>query len=294
MTRLTSKNIWEQLCAYTTLGLILLGSAQSFCRAAQPVVDAAIKRGALYIQRLQNRDGSWQARGHQLGETSLAGLALLAAGYPADSPVIASAARAVRQIARKNWNTYDVSLAVMFLDQVGARRDEQIIRLLGDRLAQGQAADGCWTYSLKGPAMKGDNSNAQFAVLASWICRRHGAAMNDTVRRADQYFRSTVNQAGGWGYHPGNSSTASMTCAGLVALAAERGRSIQQSKAPSGNRRKSRQPDGPERDLAPDKNDPVAHAAFKYLALQLRRDRIEVEGKRLTGLYFYWSLDVSE
>ena len=80
MTRHASKNIWKQFSACTALGLILLGPNQYFCWSAQPVVDAAIKRGALYIQRLQRPDGSWQASGHQLGETSLAGLALLAAG----------------------------------------------------------------------------------------------------------------------------------------------------------------------------------------------------------------------
>ena len=261
--------------------------------AADPAVKAAIARGAASIERQQLRDGCWQGRGHRLGETALAGLALLAAGKTADSPGVAAAARAVRQLAPANWQTYEVSLAVMFLDQVGARGDSEIIQGLGARLAAGQAADGCWTYSLEGSNGNGDNSNAQFAVLACWICRRHGAAMDASILKADRYFRSTVNRAdGGWGYTPGSPSTPTMTCAGLVALAAERGVSIERSqRGPAGKQQAPRQQNGPQRDLAPDKNDPVVAAAIEYLAAQLRQDRIEAQGKSFAGLYFYWSLE---
>jgi hypothetical protein len=269
------------------IGLIGVGSA------ADPKIEAVIRRGAEYIQRQQLQDGCWESRGHRLGETSLAGLALLAAGCPADSLSVAAAARAVRQLVATNRETYEVSLAVMFLDQVGVKNDSETIRALGGRLAAGQAANGCWTYSLVGSPGIGDNSNAQFAVLACWICRRHGAAMDDTILKADHYFRSTLNRAdGGWGYTPSSHSTATMTCAGLVALAAERGMSIERSQsAPAGVRRAPGRQDGPPRDLAPDKNDPVVAAALRYLAGQLRQDRIEAQGKAFAGLYFYWSLE---
>jgi hypothetical protein len=262
-------------------------------KAAHPMAEAAVRKGAAYLQRQQLQDGCWQERGHRLGETALAGLALLAAGHPANSPVVTAAARAVRHLASANWKTYEVSLAVMFLDQVGVKGDSEIIRNLGTRLSTGQAADGCWTYSLDGLAGDGDNSNAQFAVLACWICRRHGAAMDDTILKADRYFRSTVNQAdGGWGYTPGNRSTPTMTCAGLVALAAERGMAIERSRStPAGKRKATGRQDGPPRDLAPDKNDPVVSAALDHLAAQLQQDRIEDQSKAFAGLYFYWSLE---
>lgn len=262
-------------------------------RAAESAVEAAIKRGALYIQRQQLQDGCWQGRGHRLGETALAGLALLAAGQLPDSPAVAAAARTVRQLSLGNRETYDVSLAVMFLDLAGDRKDSEMIRKLGETLATGQAADGCWTYSLARSAGNGDNSNAQFAVLACWICRRHGAAMNDTILRADRYFRSTVNQAdGGWGYTPGSHSTPTMTCAGLVALAAERGMSLERKQAlPAGKRNAPAQQDGPQRDLTPDRNDAVVAAALENLATQLRQDRIEAQSKSSSRLYFYWSLE---
>jgi hypothetical protein len=261
--------------------------------ADDPAVTKAMERGSLYIRRHQLRDGCWQHRGHRLGETALAGLALLAAGQPSDSPAVAAATRAVRQLALSNWETYDVSLAVMFLDRVGDREDSEIIRRLGHSLAAGQAANGCWTYSLNGSAGNGDNSNAQFAILACWICRRYGVAIDDTMLKADRYFRSSINQAnGGWGYTPGSRSTPSMTCAGLVSLAAERGMALERSQAaPSGKRKAPAQQDGPPRDIAPDKNDPVVAAALTYLAGQLRQDRIESHSKPLAGFYFYWSLE---
>ena len=146
---------------------------------------------------------------------------------------------------------------------------------------------------MDGSAGNGDNSNAQFAALACWICRRHGVAMDDTILKADRYFRLTINQAdGGWGYTPRSPSTPTMTCAGLVALAAERGMSLERSQSsPSGKRKAPARQDGPPRDLPPDKNDPVVAAALEYLAVQLRQDRIEAQSKPFAGLYFYWSLE---
>lgn len=283
----------ERRIAFIMIAAAVIVAFYPASRANEPVVEAAIKKGALYIQRQQARDGSWQGRGHRLGETALAGLALLAAGDPVGSPAVTNAADAVRRIAPTNRQTYDVSLAVMFLDRVGHRHDSDMIRKLGDTLAAGQAADGCWTYSLDGSAGNGDNSNAQFAVLACWICRRHGAAMDDTILKADRYFRSIHNHAdGGWGYTPGSRSTPTMTCAGLVALAAERGMTIQRSQVtPAGGGNARGRQDGPPRDLAADKKDPVVRAALGYLADQLRQDRIEAQSKPIAGLYFYWSLE---
>ncbi len=269
------------------------GDTTLIVKAADPAIEAAIKKGAEYIRRQQLQDGYWEGRGHRLGETALAGLSLLAAGFPSNSPPVTAAAHGVRRLVPASMETYEVSLAVMFLDQVGVKGDSEIIRHLGARLADGQAANGCWTYSLHGSPGTGDNSNAQFAVLACWICRRHGAVMDNTILKADRYFRSTVNSLdGGWGYTPGGRSTPTMTCAGLVALAAERGMSIERSQsAPAGARKAPARRDGPARDLAPDKNDPVVAAALRYLAVQLRQDRIEAQSKAFAGLYFYWSLE---
>jgi hypothetical protein len=117
--------------------------------------------------------------------------------------------------------------------------------------------------------------------------------MDETVLKADRYFRSIHNKMdGGWGYTRGDRSTPTMTCAGLVAMAAEHGMSIVRSQTVPGAERKAAGPQkGPRRDLAPDRNDPVVAAALRYLAAQMRHDRVEAQSKPSAGLYFYWSLE---
>lgn len=261
--------------------------------AADAAVQAAIDRGAIWLRQRQQRDGSWNGRGHQVGETALAGLALLAAGDRPDSPPIVAASQLVRRLVAAEKNTYDVSLAVMFLNQLREQRDSELIRALGQQLVRGQCADGSWTYSLDSPASSGDNSNAQFAVLACWICRRHGAEVDRAILAADRYFRMSVSQAnGGWGYSPRQVSTPSMTCAGLVALAAERGASVQRI-GPTAGRRDGQevQVEGPPRNRVPAVKDPVVERALAYLGNLMRTDQIAQNSKPWTGLYFYWSLE---
>lgn len=74
----------------------------------------------------------------------------------------------------------------------------------------------------------GDNSNTQFAVMALWTARRHGVPVEDALARVNQRFRNTQGADGGWSYIPtrgggADSSSASMTCAGLLALAMAHG-----------------------------------------------------------------------
>jgi hypothetical protein len=276
----------------TCLCVATLGPGQSGV-AADAAVQAAIDRGAVWLRQRQQRDGAWNGRGHQVGETALAGLALLAAGDRPDSPPIVAASRVVRRLVAVENSTYDVSLAVMFLNQLSERMDSELIRALGQRLVRGQCADGSWTYSVDARASSGDNSNAQFGVLACWICRRHGAEVDRAILAADRYFRTSVNQAnGGWGYSPREVSTPSMTCAGLVALAAERGASVQRIGRTAGRREgQGVQADGPPRDRVPAVKDPVVERALAYLGNLMRTDQIAQNSKPWTGLYFYWSLE---
>jgi len=71
-----------------------------------------------------------------------------------------------------------------------------------------------------------DNSNTQFATLALWVGRRYGLPVEPALKRVGARFRLSQNADGGWGYfdrgagvRPLGSSTASMTCAGLLGLA---------------------------------------------------------------------------
>ena len=81
----------------------------------------------------------------------------------------------------------------------------------------------------------GDNSNTQFATLALWVARRHGLPVDRALARIEQRFRATQSADGGWSYMPNpvtgaapppgfmGGSSATMTCAGLIGLAAGQG-----------------------------------------------------------------------
>jgi hypothetical protein len=75
-----------------------------------------------------------------------------------------------------------------------------------------------------------DNSNTKFATLALWVARRHGIPVENALALVETRFRRTQNGDGGWGYlptprdHPELAeSFASMTCSGLLGLAAGHG-----------------------------------------------------------------------
>jgi hypothetical protein len=75
---------------------------------------------------------------------------------------------------------------------------------------------GSWSY----PGSDGDNSNSQFAVLALYDAQSAGATVQrKTWQQAADYWRSTQNDDGSWGYYPGTAGSGSMTCAGIGALA---------------------------------------------------------------------------
>jgi hypothetical protein len=84
----------------------------------------------------------------------------------------------------------------------------------------------------------GDNSNTQFACLALWVARRHGLPVEESIRAIEARFRLTQRPDGGWSYpdlgmfvptggDDINTSTPTMTCAGLLGLAVGYGLSIE-------------------------------------------------------------------
>lgn len=85
----------------------------------------------------------------------------------------------------------------------------------------------------------GDHSNTQFAVLALWAGRRYGVPTQGALVAAYKHFCLCQNADGGWNYTPNlaavtNSSTATMTCAGVMALAVGRGADVEIKKAAGG------------------------------------------------------------
>jgi hypothetical protein len=271
-----------------SLALATFGGA---CGGAdEQAIVAAIEEGVDALKELQRADGSWNEQGHPLGETALAGLAMVAGGERRSHPDVGAAVRVVRELSPTCRQTYDVSLAAMFLDVVGDEADSERIRDFGRLLAAGQCEDGSWSYQLDRSQRSGDNSNTQFAALASWICRRHGADLDATLGRVDGYFRNTANHGeGGWGYKPSNGSTASMTCAGLVALAARQGLIFQRAReANHPVEGEQERDDGPPRQPLAAGGDPVVSEAIAFLGRKLRDNS---GGSQRRALYFCWSLE---
>ena len=81
----------------------------------------------------------------------------------------------------------------------------------------------------KADASDDDNSNTQFAILGLWVARRHGLPADGPLSLVNARFRTSQGADGGWDYKyhapsngkkPADKSTATMTCAGLLGLAA--------------------------------------------------------------------------
>jgi len=235
-------------CRLALLLAIALRAANA-SSAEQVDIEGAIEKGARFLKSTQQADGTWPGvYGNRLGGIALAGLALCESGVPAADAAVRRVADFVRQRSATEYQTYDLSLSIMFLDKLTragegrelhaataatlAKRkrlksgrvlvaeqvdDSQQIVELGRRLVRGQGPGGSWTYSCQ-TAHDGDHSNTQFGVMGVWIAGQHGLNVTESLQRCFRHFRSCQSPEGGWGYGM-SGSTPSMTCAGLMALA---------------------------------------------------------------------------
>jgi hypothetical protein len=114
----------------------------------QALINKAIDRGVAFLKRGQDMsNGTWNnVGGHIVGPTALCGLTLLECGVPKTDPSIRKAAKFVRSQALNQNQTYDTSLAVLFLDKLGEPKDKRLIQKLAARLIAGQNEYGGWTY----------------------------------------------------------------------------------------------------------------------------------------------------
>jgi hypothetical protein len=133
-----------------------------------------------------------------------------------------------------------------------------------------------------------DNSNTQFATLALWVARRYGLPVEDALKRVATRFRNSQHSDGGWGYSDPSMrvrgmtgrSTASMTCAGLLALAVANGEASEKipERKPSAK---------PPRDIG---KDPQVRKGLLALSTTIgRRPSDGPVGGRT--YYFLWSLE---
>jgi hypothetical protein len=184
-------------------------------------VNHAIDKGIKYLTQQQNANGSWpEYMGYPGGVTALCTLALLNAGLDPAEPQIQKALGYLRKIRPDtNPRTYVISLQTMVFCRAEPDKDRLRIRsnvkwLESTQVQEGQSK-GSWSY----PGSDGDNSNAQFALLALYEAERIGVqASEQTWRLARKHWEGCQQLDGAWNYKINNSSTGSMTCAGITSL----------------------------------------------------------------------------
>jgi hypothetical protein len=179
----------------------------------------SIDRGIGYLKREQSPRGHWaEMPGYTGGVSALVTLSLLNAGVPADDPAIVRSLDYLRGLELER--TYVVALQTMVFCAADPQKDmvliDRNVRWLESKQVTQADRKGAWSY----PGPGGDNSNSQFAVLALYDAQTVGAKVKrQTWQMADEYWRSTQNDDGSWGYVPGDAGSGSMTCAGIGALA---------------------------------------------------------------------------
>ena len=136
---------------------------------AQEQINAAIDKGVVFLQRTQRRDrqgryATWAPKEtHMVGYTALPGLTLLECGVAPKHATVQRAANFVRGHAPRVAHTYDIALAILFLDRLGDPKDKALIQRLALRLVAGQSPTGGWGY--KCPILDKDMHRELLTVL---------------------------------------------------------------------------------------------------------------------------------
>jgi hypothetical protein len=134
-------------------------------------INDAVNRAVRYLRVTQLPSGTWpSAIGHPIGHAGLPGLTLLECGVPASDPHVQSAANFIREHAHQKGptairQTYELALAILFLDRLGDPKDGELIRTLALRLISGQTPAGGWGYNC--PELSADEENQLYEVLES-------------------------------------------------------------------------------------------------------------------------------
>jgi hypothetical protein len=114
----------------------------------QELVNQAIVKGVEFLKLKQYPVGTWgdYSNQYQAGYSALPGLTLLECGVPPNHSVVRKAADYVRHKADALSATYDLALAILFLDRLGDEEDRRLIQTLALRLIAGQNLTGGWSY----------------------------------------------------------------------------------------------------------------------------------------------------
>jgi hypothetical protein len=124
-------------------------------QADQAAINSAIQKGVQFLKSSQNPSGSWGTGtkvggdgGWMVGYTALAGITLIECGTSPSEPGLQAAAQGVRSLVLELDSTYEVALAILFLDRMGEKNDRKLIQFLAGRLIAGQSSTGGWGYKV--------------------------------------------------------------------------------------------------------------------------------------------------
>ncbi len=165
-----------------------------------PQVQAMVNKAVNYLKKASASSAS-----HQLGEVALQGLALVKAGVPKDDPAVErcakqalSIARGKKQNAQAHYQSYNMSVLLLFLLELDRERYRQDIEQFKKLLLERQQPAGAVSYYQDN---QGDTSQTQYAALAFWTLDHYGFSVPvDRVVRMLQWFLTAQNPDGSWGY----------------------------------------------------------------------------------------------
>src|ERR1019366_1479439 len=101
----------------------------------QEKINAAIAKGVAFLKSSQRGTGSWSVDGsYNVGYASLGGLTLLECKVPPADAAVQRTAFFVRSRAAQIDMTYELALAILFLDRLGEARDRPLIQGMALRL----------------------------------------------------------------------------------------------------------------------------------------------------------------
>jgi len=179
-------------------------------------IQAAIGRGAVYLLKTQNLDGSWsfEGKGYRNGQTALSLYALLKCGLTEDHQAIQRGLAFLR--GRPPRRTYSAACQILALAATKNPEHHGWIEEIAEELLEWQEVG----FGYPDPARGLDLSNTQYGALGLWVASSTGF---EVPERTWLYLtRSALahqGDGGGFAYKPGGVSTGSMTVAGLTVLA---------------------------------------------------------------------------
>jgi serine/threonine protein kinase len=194
-------------------------------------VEDAIRNAAGFLKSSQRADGSWGDIEYeaQTGITSLATLALLAAGEKPDSRSLRASLEYLRglgpvQLRRK---ILAISLQTMAFSAAEPERDQLRIAANVRWLEQAQNKPensdpwrGSWSENESGQGQPRDNLTTQYALMALNAASEAGVPVKPEVwARARDYWLRSQKLDGSWADNlNATNSTAEMSCAGISSL----------------------------------------------------------------------------